>query len=249
MNVPEKLSILLNSPDYIAIDKPSGLASIPTRDGSVSAIELLSEQSNLPRTGSADPRIRPVHRIDQDTSGVLLFAKHVEAQRHVSHQFQNNAVEKIYLALVTGRPAEVSGVIDAPIVPHPADPRRMTTAKRGRRSVTQWQVEASFRHYTLLRVFPKTGKTHQIRVHLLSIGLPLAIDPIYNAHAPPLLLSAFKRGYRPKKDEPERPLIARLTLHAHRLSFTDRKGELQTIESPLPKDFGTSIKQLTKFDR
>jgi 23S rRNA pseudouridine955/2504/2580 synthase/23S rRNA pseudouridine1911/1915/1917 synthase len=125
----------------------------------------------------------------------------------------------------------------------------MTTTKHGRRAQTEWKLESPFRHYSLLRVFPKTGKTHQIRVHLLSIGLPLAIDPIYNAGAPAILLSAFKRGYKGKKTETERPLIARLTLHAHRLTIVDTTGQARTIESPLPKDLRATLNMLTKYDR
>src|SRR4051812_3397347 len=197
----DELEILRETPDWVAIAKPAGLATIPGRAETDSVLERLGRQLGLPYSGTADPRVRVVHRLDKDTSGVLLFAKHAAAQRHLSHQFQNNTVHKEYLALVMGRPSETQGEINeinAPIGPHPTSPRRMNVLKHGGRpALTRWTIEQSFRHYTLLRVFPKTGKTHQIRVHLTHIGLPLAIDPLYGPHRDEvLLLSQFKRDYR-----------------------------------------------------
>ncbi len=99
----DKLQILFDSSDYVAVMKPAGLATIPGRGEDDSVIEALSRQLDLPWKGTADPRLRVVHRLDKDTSGVLLFAKHLPAQRHVSMQFQNNTVQKEYLALVYGQ--------------------------------------------------------------------------------------------------------------------------------------------------
>jgi 23S rRNA-/tRNA-specific pseudouridylate synthase len=118
----------------------------------------------------------------------------------------------------------------------------------GRPARTAWKVEEFFRDYTLLRVFPKTGKTHQIRVHLQSIGLPLAIDPLYNrprGTEPGIFLSSFKRGYQAA--QAEQPLISRLTLHAHRLSFLNPDNSLTQLESPLPKDFRAALNMLRKY--
>jgi 23S rRNA pseudouridine955/2504/2580 synthase/23S rRNA pseudouridine1911/1915/1917 synthase len=198
-------------------------------------------------------RLRVVHRLDKDTSGVLLFAKNVSAQRHLSHQFQNNTIQKEYLALVRGRPQQAAGEIDAPLARHPASKERMAIVRHGgRRARTEWRVEETFRDLALLRVFPKTGKTHQIRVHLQSIGMPLAIDPLYNAPrgggaSPGLLLSAFKRGYRATGRERERPLIDRLTLHAEKLRFGDPAGANIEVVAPLPKDFRAVLNMLRKY--
>jgi 23S rRNA pseudouridine955/2504/2580 synthase/23S rRNA pseudouridine1911/1915/1917 synthase len=217
-------------------------------------LERLARQLRLPSSGTTDPRLRVVHRLDKDTSGALLFAKTLEAQRHLSHQFQNNRVEKEYLAIVAGRTSENEGEIDAPLAPHPADKLRMAVVKhRGRPARTLWRVEQRFRDYALLRCFPKTGKTHQIRVHLAHVGLPLAVDPLYNrprpAATPGLLLSDFKRDYRTKPGTDERPLIDRLTLHAEKLNF-DHPGKGRIgIVAPLPRDFAAAIKMLTKYAR
>ncbi len=252
MPLPQKLQIIWSDTDFVAIAKPAGLATIPGRGETEDALHTLAQQLALPASGTADPRLRVVHRLDKETSGVLLFAKHAIAQRHASHQFQNNLVKKEYNALVCGRPAEQSGTIDQPMGVHPTSQRRMSVLRHGGRPArTEWTLEASFRDYSLLRVFPRTGKTHQIRVHLLSIGLPLAIDPLYHpparGTAPGLFLSSFKRGYRGAADGAERPLIDRLTLHAHRLRFVDLSGQPITIEAPLPKDFRAALNMLRKY--
>lgn len=244
----EKLPVLFESADFIAIEKPAGLATIPGRGETDSAVEQLARQIGLASSGNDDPRLRVVHRLDKDTSGVLLFAKHVAAQRHVSHQFQNNRVEKEYLAIVGGTPGEKEGIIDAPIGVHPTDKKRMHVSRHGRPASTAWRVEQSFRRYALVRCFPKTGKTHQIRVHLTHIGHPLAVDPIYGSSAG-LLLSQFKRGYRPKPGEDERALINRLTLHAEKLRFEALDGLRVEIIAPPPKDFRVAISQLAKYAR
>jgi len=247
------LEILYADDDVVAVAKPAGLATIPGRGETDSVLERLAGELALRHSGDADPRLRVVHRLDKDTSGVLLFAKHVAAQRHLSHQFQNNSVTKEYLALVTGRPTEAEGEIDAPLAPHPASPKHMTVFKHGRPARTAWRVEESFRDFTLLRVFPKTGKTHQIRVHLKHIGLPLAVDPLYNPPrdeaVPAILLSQFKRGYRRSRGEEERPLIDRLTLHAQRLTFVAPNGQTVTVEAPLPKDLRVTLDQLRRNNR
>ncbi len=249
----DDLRVLWSDDDLVAVTKPAGLATIPGRAETDSVLERLAAQLGLPHTGTSDPRVRVVHRLDKDTSGVLLFAKNIAAQRHLSHQFQNNTIEKEYIALVNGRPGEREGDIDAPLAPHPSSPQRMTVSRQGRPARTLWRVEETFRDFALLRCFPKTGKTHQIRVHLKHAGLPLAVDPLYNppppGTAPGVRLSQFKRGYRPTRGEEERPLIERLTLHAHRLTFTNLNGENVTIEAELPKDFRALLNQLRRHSR
>ena len=249
----EALPILWSDDNLVAVNKPAGLATIPGRGETDSVLERLAAQLGLPHRGNDDPRLRVVHRLDKETSGVLLFAKNIVAQRHLSHQFQNNTIGKEYLALVHGRPSEREGEIDAPLAPHPTSPKRMTVFKQGRPARTLWRVEETFRDVALIRCFPKTGKTHQIRVHLKHAGMPLAVDPLYNpprpGAAPGIWLSQFKRGYRPTRGEEERPLIARLTLHAHRLTFQNVSGEDVTIEAELPKDFRAVLNQLRRHSR
>ncbi|MBC7783711.1 MAG: RluA family pseudouridine synthase [Burkholderiales bacterium] len=250
----DRLDILYQDADIVVINKPAHLAAIPGRGETDSVIERLSRNTGLPWKGKDDPRLRVVHRIDKDTTGVLLFAKHIGAQRHLSHQFQNNQIRKEYLALLIGKTVDDDGVIDAPLAPHPTARDRMSVSKQGRPAITEWRVEKRMRRFTLVRVFPKTGKTHQIRVHFCHYGYPLAIDPLYNSaqsNAPAgspigIYLSQHKRHYRPTHGEEERPLIARLTLHAHKLGFVHPNGQEMVIEAPVPKDLRATINQLSK---
>ena len=243
---PKPLVILYRSDDLIAVEKPAGLAAIPGRDEETSVIQEVAAQIGLPCSGTADPRVRVVHRLDKDTSGVMLLALNTGAQRHLSHQFQNNTVHKEYLSLVKGRAGGEKGKIDAPIATHPKNKLYMCVTKHGRPALTLWQIETQYRKNTLLRCFPKTGKTHQIRVHLQSIGTPLLIDPLYNPLSGPVYLSRLKRDYNPTRDE-EKPLMSRLTLHAAKLRFVAPGGETVELDSPLPKDFRALLTQLAKL--
>jgi 23S rRNA pseudouridine1911/1915/1917 synthase len=250
--VLSRTELILDDSQMLAVQKSAGLAAIPGRGEDDSVLEQLARLLGLPCSGQVDPRIRVVHRLDKDTSGVMLFAKTVEAQRFLSHQFQNNTIAKEYLALVAGHPTEPSGEIDAPLDTHPANPLRMAVLKHGRPALTLWQLEEKLGPFALLRAFPKTGKTHQIRVHLAHIGLPLAIDPLYNHRNTEgnIRLSQIKAGYRAKAGQDEPALISRLTLHAHRVTFVhpaNPTGEPVTLEAELPKDFERTLKQLRKW--
>ena len=247
--MPTPLEILWRSDRAVAVNKPAQFAAIPGRAENNSILEQLGRELNLPSSGADDPRIRVVHRLDKDTTGVMLFALDRGAQQHFSHQFQNNTIEKEYLAIVRGRPLEDEGIVDAPLGPHPASPKRMAVIKHaGRPARTDWRIEERFRGFSLIRCFPKTGKTHQIRVHLAHIGIPLAIDPLYGG-ANPILLSQFKRDYRPSRHHEERPLIDRLTLHAQKLRFVGLDGSPVEIEAPFPKDFRATLNQLRRHAR
>jgi 23S rRNA pseudouridine955/2504/2580 synthase/23S rRNA pseudouridine1911/1915/1917 synthase len=245
-----QLQILYEDDDLVAVSKPAGLASIPGRGEPLSVLGELAIQLNLPSAGSADPRLRVVHRLDKETSGVLLLSKNLPAQRFLSEQFQNGKVQKEYLALVAGRVGGEAGKIDAALGSHPTSRDRMVVRKDGKAALTEWKVEDRFRLYTLLRCFPRTGRTHQIRVHLVSIGLPLAVDSLYYSRSSGgLLLSSFKRDYRPTRGEDERPLIARLTLHAAKLTFTHPSKGIMSIDAELPKDFRAALNQLRNHGR
>ncbi|MEO6435874.1 MAG: RluA family pseudouridine synthase [Tepidisphaeraceae bacterium] len=262
MSGDDPLCILWQTPDLVAVEKPAGLATIPGRGETDSMLQRLGRQLGIRSAGQADPRVRVLHRLDKETSGVLLFALNRPAQQHLSHQFQNNTVRKEYLALVRGRPPQSEGEIDAALAPHPSNPRRMAVVKHGGRPArTDWRIEESFRGFTLIRCFPKTGKTHQIRVHLAHVGMPLAIDPLYARPSQPgsrdpgrpartgVFLSEFKRDYRPNRGEEERPLIVRLTLHAEKLAFVNLDGTAVEIVASLPKDFRATLNQLRRHGR
>jgi len=234
------IEILWQTERLVAIDKPAHLATAPGRGEIGNALEDVARQIGV-------PKLLLVHRLDKQTSGILLLAKDTEAQRFVCRQFSKREVEKEYLALVAGVPREDAGQIDAPLAAHPSGRNVFAVSKHGRAAVTRWEVVQRFRGMALLRCFPLTGRTHQIRVHLQSIGLPLAVDPIYNRAVTGILLSGFKRSY--KSSGEEKPLIDRLTLHAARLAFGDLNGERITLECPPPRDFRATINQLSKWAR
>ncbi|QOV90735.1 RluA family pseudouridine synthase [Humisphaera borealis] len=243
------LEILRRTDDWVAVSKPAGLAVIPGRAETDSVLEALGRQLGLPSTGSADPRVRVVHRLDKETTGVLLYALNTAAQRHFCHQFQNNTIQKQYLAIVVGRVEQDEGDIQTQIGEHPGSALKMAVVRHGGRPArTLFRVEQRYRQFSLVRLFPKTGKTHQIRVHMAHLGHPLAIDHLYYAgrNTDGLFLSRFKRDYRPTRGDDERPLISRLPLHAESLAFTDLNGELVTLTAPPPKDMRAAINMLTK---
>ena len=191
-----------------------------------------------------------VHRLDKETSGILVFAKNEEAHRILSGQFNERTVEKIYLALVEGQVHQNEGVIDKPIGRHPSLPGKMIVTKSGKSSITHYRVIEQFKKYTLAEANIKTGRTHQIRVHFQSIGYPLAVDAVYG-RKDAFLLSDVKLGkYSIGKDQDERPLMSRSSLHAGRLTFDHpRTGERLSFEAPLPKDFAAVLQQLRKWGR
>jgi len=235
------LEILWEDEHLMAVAKPAGLATVPGRG---------VDDSVLDRLTAAGRPVRIVHRLDQQTSGVLLLAKDRDAQRHLCWQFMQRSVQKEYLAIVAGIPSQNSGTIDAKLARHPKSDSIAIVSRHGQEAVTRWEVAQRLGDLTLLRCRPSTGRMHQIRIHLKSIGLPLAVDPVYNrphdgGHAG-IFLSSYKRGYRKKASE-ERPLIARLTLHAFRVNFHNLDDRPISVTCPPPKDFSATIAQLLKL--
>lgn len=235
----KSIEIITETPDLIAVNKPAGLLSIPDRHDadSPSAVKLLRKQY---------PDVFVVHRLDKLTSGILLFAKNAAAHKYLSDLFQKRAIEKVYAGIVAGKMTEMTGRIDAPIAEHPFRKGEMMIQKKGKPSVTDFEVRKVFNQYSLVYFKPLTGRTHQIRVHAKHIHHPLACDPVYG-DGQPVFLSSIKRHFRLGKNEvEERPLLSRLALHAQSLVFTDINGEHHHLEAPLPKDMRAVIQQLKK---
>ena len=233
-------SILYEDENLLAIQKPSGWLSIPDRHDP----ELSSVKSWLESKGE---KVFIVHRIDRDTSGLLLIARNEVAHKYFNSLFQNRALKKNYYGLVTGSFDEDGGVYDQPIEEHPTIPGKMRVGRKGKTAITHYQVEERFRGYTWIKFQIETGRTHQIRVHLQNSGHSLVCDPIYGSPEP-IRLSTFKKKFKlSKTDEEERPLLNRLALHAFSVELTDVEGRDQIFTAPLTKDLDTSLKQLRKW--
>lgn len=228
-NIP--LDVVYEDDDVIVVNKPVGLVVHPAAghpDGTlVNALLYHCGTSLSGINGALRPGI--VHRIDRDTSGLLIAAKNDLAHQALAAQLQDHSLYREYEAVCVGTLREESGTVDAPIGRHPADRKKMTVdRKNGRPAVTHWSVLARFPGYTHIQCRLETGRTHQIRVHLASIGHPLLGDTVYGSKKP-------------------WPGLAGQCLHARRLTFTHpRTGESITVACPLP-DWFQAV--LTKLER
>ena len=245
--------ILLDEPRFVVVSKPAGVPSIPERfrPNEPTIIDLTHEL--LRRKDPAAPRPVICHRLDLDTSGVMVLAKDPEAAKDLMAQFEAREVKKSYLALTTGAPQPPAGHVEFHAGQDPKKAGAMQIVTRGgRECASDYETVETWRGISLVRVRPLSGRTHQVRLTLLQLGTPCAIDPLYGSTAP-LLLSAWKRGYRIAKEQTEAPLIDRLTLHAETIEFRrpgatagDANGVVR-VEAPLPRDFHTAVRQIRRW--
>lgn len=230
--------IVLEDDNLVAINKPAGLLTIPDREGKAISLKQLLQN----KYGG----IFTVHRLDRDTSGIVVFARNEDSHRELSQQFEKRETRKIYNGLVLGKPVNESGVINEPISEHPSKKGMMTVYRKGKESITEYEVLENFRLFTWMQFRILTGRTHQIRVHMKHLGHPIVCDELYG-DGKPVYISAIKRkNYKlSKEEENERPILARLALHASRLSF-QLKEKFYELEAPLPKDLRALLQQLGK---
>ena len=228
--------IIFENEDYLAINKPSGLLTIPDREQALSLKDMLSKKYG---------KIFTVHRLDRDTSGLILFAKNESTHKYLSGIFESREVEKYYLGVVKGCPEKKEGIIEAAISEHPLNKGMMVVHAKGKPSTTSYEVIDPSRSYSLVLFRLHTGRTHQIRLHAKHIGHPIACDDLYG-DGKPVFLSSIKKNYkRSLHDLDERPMLSRLGLHAFRLVFNDG-NENRTFEAPIPKEFRALMRQVKK---
>ncbi len=239
------IEIIYQDNDIVVVNKPSGISVTKDRSGAAKLADILGEQLGQ----QIQSELRLVHRLDKATSGVMIYARNIEAQTRFTGYFRSRLVKKTYLTLVFGIAPGKQGRIDAPLTQRHKKAGLMCIAhKKGKESVTHWKLLADFGSVALLSVSPITGRTHQIRVHLPHIGLPLAIDPFYGSSRP-LYLSDFKQDYRLARDQTEKPLIERLTLHAYQIQLLKPEQNLpDCFIAGLDKKFTATIKMLTKYN-
>jgi len=229
-----KILVVYEDKNILIINKPSGLITHPKNatDNQESVTSWLVEKYPEIKNVGEDP-LRPglVHRLDKDTSGLLVIAKNQDSFLYLKNLFQERKIKKFYLALVCGKPKEPKGIIDAPIG---RIGMKRTTQLRGKKklkdkkeAVTEYTTLKNFQDFTLLEVSPHTGRTHQIRVHLKSIGAPIAGDPLYGNKNP---------------DGPKQP--KRLFLHAYKIQFISPDGKSLAFETDLPDDLQKFINEL-----
>jgi len=219
------LDILYEDADVVVVNKPPGMTTHPApgnRSGTLvnallGLLPTLAESNNAERPGI-------VHRLDKDTSGIIVVAKNREALENLSSQFKLREVQKEYFALVKGNIKPDTGLIDAPIGRDCTHRKKMAVNSSGRPAKTSFSVRCRFDGYTLLALKPETGRTHQIRVHLAAVGYPVVGDTTY--------------GIRSE-------LVARQFLHAHQLTFRlPSAGEQVTFTAPLPADLTAALEKL-----
>ena len=240
-NKSPKIEIIYQDDNIIVINKPSGTSVTKDRTGKEDILPILQKQLKL-------DEIRLIHRLDKLTSGAMMLAKTPEAQSKYSSMFEKREIKKTYLMLSRGFTHKEDGVVKAGISQSTNTPGTMyVNPKRGKSALTKWRMLAEFGSISLIAASPVTGRTHQIRVHMSHVGLPLAIDPVYGS-SQPIMLSEFKPGYRVRKGREENPLIDRLTLHSYQLTVpTDDGGEITYVAPPEKKFMGT-IKMLAKHN-
>jgi len=223
--------ILFEDEDYFLVNKPPFLSTLEDRHESVNLLGLAREYVE-------DAQV--CHRIDKDTSGVLVIAKNPEAYRHMSMQFENRTIKKVYHAVVDGVHSFKDVLVDAPILK--LDNVVRISRTEGKSAQTYFTSLQAYRKHTLVECRPITGRMHQIRIHLSTLSASITGDDTYGGK--PFFLSDIKRGFNLKKQTEEQPLLKRMALHAYALQFLDLKGNEQKVEAPYPKDIAALIRQL-----
>ena len=233
-------SVIFADDDFVVLNKRSGVLIAADRyDPDVPRLDLMAEKEF--------GKLFAVHRIDKDTSGIIVYARNQEAQRAISVQFEKREVSKTYHALVYGHPLWETLHADAALQPDGDARHRTVVSKRyGKPSVTDFRLIGTCGPYSWIEAKPITGRTHQIRVHLASNGFSIVCDPLYGGNQKPVRLSEFKKRWNGDEEE-ERPLLKRLALHAYKIEFNHPvTGERVTFTAPYPKDMDATRKQLAK---
>ncbi|TXI14781.1 MAG: RluA family pseudouridine synthase [Pedobacter sp.] len=229
--------ILFENEDILVVNKPPFLSSLDDRGGEGLNMLRLAKQYN--------PNAQICHRLDRETSGILLIAKNPETYRSISMQFEHRKVKKVYHAVIHGIHIFENLHVNLPIL-NLGNKNVAISKQHGKVAETIFNSIHYFKHYTLVECMPITGRMHQIRIHLASQRACIAGDDMYGGK--PIFLSEIKRKYHIGKAQEELPIMKRFALHAREIKFHINQDTEMCFEAPYPKDFETLLKLLNKFD-
>lgn len=225
--------VIWENEDYCVINKPPFISTLDDRNDPVNILSLARE---------AIEDAQVCHRLDKETSGALIVAKNPEAYRHMSIQFENRTVGKEYHAVADGTHDFQNKVVEDKILKLSNGTVRID--RKGKEATTTFNTLVAYKSHTLIECRPLSGRMHQIRIHLANHGAPISGDVNYGGKY--FYLSSIKKKFHLKKETEEQPLLKRIALHAHKLTFLTIKGEKMTIEADYPKDFRVLVEQLEK---
>jgi 23S rRNA pseudouridine955/2504/2580 synthase len=225
--------ILFENADYIVINKLPYLSTLDDRHESQNILRLAKMYT---------PDAQVCHRLDKETSGCLVIAKHQEAYRNIAIQFEDREVEKIYHAVVDGIHEHKNTLVDRNLLANNKGIAKVS--KEGKPATTYFTTLKTYYAHSLIECKPVTGRLHQIRVHLAYLKAPICGDDLYGGK--PLYLSNLKRRFNLKKDTEEQPIMQRVSLHAYSIGFKGMDGQIIKVEAPYHKDYAVMMKQLEK---
>ncbi len=225
--------ILFENRDYLVINKPPYLSTLDDRHETQNILHLAKTYTETAQV---------CHRLDKETSGCLIIAKHPEAYRNTAIQFEDRKMDKTYHAVVDGIHEYKGTLVERGIIATSKGIARVN--KSGKPATTYFTTLKTYFAHSLIECKPITGRLHQIRVHLAYLKSPICGDELYGGK--PLFLSSLKRRFNLKKDTEESPIMQRVSLHAYSIGFKGMEGENIEVVAPYPKDFGVLIKQLEK---
>lgn len=233
-------AILFKDEELVIVDKPAWLPIRPGPEVEVSVLEKLDLPEETVAIGAAE----------DDASGLVVLVRSERSRVNLSDQFADGRMTTAWLAIVRATLPEGSGAVDAPLfVPRQPWAKVRVDPERGVAARTEWRLIEAYAGSALIECIPRTACRHQLRAHLMTAGMPLAVDPTYGG-AKELMLSSFKAGYRESRRGPERPLIARLSLHSARVALRHpRSGDTMEWTMEPPRDFRAAASQLAKYGR
>lgn len=232
--------IIHEDEDILAINKAAGILTIPDRYNH-------AEKSLITSLREEYPELMVVHRLDKDTSGIILFAKNKEAHRSLNMQFDDQSIKKIYHAVVGGIVPKDEISVDIPLIQNPGKGGGVLPSPKGKESLSIVKVLKRFRNSTFIEVDLVTGRQHQLRAHVAAIGHPLLIDNLYGENSE-FYLSSIKKKFNLKKHDVEQPIISRITMHANSINFLHPSKNIRlTLSAEYPKDFRVLLQLLEKY--